>query len=55
MHGPMNVKYVPKRWFIIRVTWLVTLRGKEGWQNRPWLLGTLIYEEFKLKREGRLV
>jgi hypothetical protein len=55
MHGPMNVKYVPNRWFIIRVTCIVTLRGKGVAKSTTVMLGTLIYEEFKLKREGRLV
>jgi hypothetical protein len=37
----------------IGVTWLIILGG--GVQNRPWVLGTLIYEGVKLQRAGRLV
>lgn len=33
------------------VTWLITL----GWgQNRPWVLGTLMYDGVKLEREGKI-
>jgi len=31
------------------------LGGEGGGQNRPWVLGTLIYERVKLQRERRLV
>jgi hypothetical protein len=33
----------------IGVTWLITLGGGGG-QNRPWVLGTLIYERDKFER-----
>jgi hypothetical protein len=36
---------------IIGMTWLITLGG----QNRPWVLGTLIYEGVILERGGILV
>jgi len=37
------------------VTWLITVGREGGGQNRPWVLGTLIYEGFKLERWGRFV
>jgi hypothetical protein len=36
----------------IGVTWLIIWKGG---QNRPWVLGTLIYERVKLERGERLV
>jgi hypothetical protein len=36
---------------VIAVAWLKTLCD----QNRPWALGTLIYEGVKLEMGGRLV
>jgi hypothetical protein len=38
----------------IGVTWLITL---EGWGDKldHWVLGTLMYEEVKLKRQGRWI
>jgi len=43
---------IPKTNFIGK-TWLIT---QEEWrQNRPWVLGTLIYEAVKLERGWRFV
>jgi len=35
------------------VTWLITVGGGGGGQNRPWVLGTPIYEG--IKRWGRFI
>ena len=38
------------------VTWLTTVGGGGAEvQNRPWVLGTSIYEEVKLERWGRFI
>jgi hypothetical protein len=33
------------------VTWLITMVW--GWRNRPWALGTLIYEDVKLEKKEK--
>ena len=48
---PASMQQLPVALSTVGVTWIVTLVG----QNRPWLLGTLIYEGVKLERGGRLV
>jgi hypothetical protein len=40
---------------VIGVPWLITLGGGGGVQNRPLVLGTLIYEIVNLERGGRVV